>query len=57
MTDFELFDDGIRTLALRLTLESKVYSPLPNLSIVVQANIFHGGSFSNLATLQLIALQ
>ena len=27
------------------------------LSIVVQADVFHGGSFSNLATLQLIALQ
>ena len=54
MTDFEHFDDGIRTLALRLALES---TPLPNLSIVVQADVFHGGSFSNLATLQLIALQ
>ena len=31
--------------------------PLPNLSIVVQADVFHLGSFSILATLQLIALQ
>ena len=51
MTDF---DDGIRTLPLSLALKS---TPLPNLSIVVQADVFHGGSFFNLTTLQLIALQ
>ena len=39
MTDFEHFDDGIRTLASRLAIESLFY-PLPILSIVVQADVF-----------------